>query len=324
MRIKSIDLSCFRGAAESASLDADCKSMVVYGVNGSGKSRFVDAIEYVLSDGKIGHLAHEYSGKHLKRALPNTQKPKAAKTSLAVKLSDGATVKIEIEDDGTALTQGSIGVWDYRRTVLRQDEVVDFIQDTKGAKYSALLPLFGLHQMEIAAENLRQLAKNIESLAAIATRKAVLNAASNKRNAIFGKDSEEDILKKVEGLHTAYCSDKRGTTDGLSRCANVMAALDGRIGRLTDDQKWYLALRAVAEINLRSPLNRVRTANASLAGTLDPLTSQRLTILEHSEIFVGKVPLVACRRVTITGLLASELSWLLAMKSCSPGSSIPI
>ena len=34
--------------------------------------------------------------------------------------------------------------------------------------------------------------------------------------------------------------------------------------------------------------------------------------------------LVACRRVTITGLLASELSWLLAMKSCSPGSSIPI
>jgi AAA15 family ATPase/GTPase len=41
--------------------------MVVYGVNGSGKSSFVDAVEYVLKDGKVGHLAHEYSGKRRKR-----------------------------------------------------------------------------------------------------------------------------------------------------------------------------------------------------------------------------------------------------------------
>src|ERR1035441_10940507 len=34
--------------------------------------------------------------------------------------------------------------------------------------------------------------------------------------------------------------------------------------------------------------------------------------------------LVACRRVTITRLLASKLSWLLAAKSCSPSNSIPI
>ena len=52
--------------------------------------------------------------------------------------------------------------WDYRRIVLRQDEVAEFIRDTKGGKYSALLPLLGLHQVEVAAENLRQLAKSIE------------------------------------------------------------------------------------------------------------------------------------------------------------------
>jgi hypothetical protein len=34
--------------------------------------------------------------------------------------------------------------------------------------------------------------------------------------------------------------------------------------------------------------------------------------------------LVACRRVTITRLLASKLSWLLAAKSCSPSNSSPI
>jgi len=34
--------------------------------------------------------------------------------------------------------------------------------------------------------------------------------------------------------------------------------------------------------------------------------------------------LVACRRVTITRLLASKLSWLLAAKSYSPSNSSPI
>jgi hypothetical protein len=34
--------------------------------------------------------------------------------------------------------------------------------------------------------------------------------------------------------------------------------------------------------------------------------------------------LVACRRVTITSLLASKLSWPVAAKSYSPSNSIPI
>ena len=65
--------------------------------------------------------------------------------------------------------------WDYRQTVLRQSEVSDFIHDTKGNKYSALLPLFGLHNLEIAAENLRQLAKNIETEAKLNEKKTSLN-----------------------------------------------------------------------------------------------------------------------------------------------------
>ena len=55
MRIKSIQLSWFRGAADPVALEPNSKSMVVYGENGSGKSCFVDAVEYVLNDGKIGH-----------------------------------------------------------------------------------------------------------------------------------------------------------------------------------------------------------------------------------------------------------------------------
>ena len=80
MRIKSIRLAWFRGAADPVSLEPNCKSMVVYGANGSGKSSFVDAVEYVLKDSKIGHLNHEYSGTRQVKAIPNTHKPKELNT----------------------------------------------------------------------------------------------------------------------------------------------------------------------------------------------------------------------------------------------------
>jgi hypothetical protein len=129
---------------------------------------------FLLNGGRIGHLAHEYSGKHLKNAIHNTHKPKGARTELSIKLCDDSGITMEIKEDETTNASGSIGVWDYRRTVLRQDEVAAFIHETKGGKYSALLPLFGLHPMEIAAENLRQLAKKVASLCQLEQSKATL------------------------------------------------------------------------------------------------------------------------------------------------------
>ena len=123
-------------------------------------------------------------------------------------------MKTEIKDDGTANASGpkaaTIPAWDYRRAVLRQVEVASFIHATKGEKYSALLPLFGLHPMEIAAENLRQLAKNADSLSRIERSKIILNQVRARRRATFGTDTDEDILEKVATLHRQSCPDKDG------------------------------------------------------------------------------------------------------------------
>jgi recombinational DNA repair ATPase RecF len=110
MRIKAIQLSWFRGAADPVSLEPDCKSMVVYGGNGSGKSCFVDAVEYVLNDGKIGHLAHEYSGKHQEKAVPNTHKPQGRKTQFKIKFKDDSELKTEIKPNGSSTSSGAEAV----------------------------------------------------------------------------------------------------------------------------------------------------------------------------------------------------------------------
>jgi RecF/RecN/SMC N terminal domain len=270
-------------------MEPECRSMVIYGVNGSGKSSFVDAIEFVLNDGRIGHLSHEYSGKHLKNALPNTHKPPGRKTELSIKFSGSVEVKIEIKDDGSTNTSGSIGAWDYRRTVLRQGEVVEFIQDTKGGKYSALLPLFGLHQMEVAAENLRQLAKNVESLSQLEQRNAALLQAKDKRISTFGSDTDGQILKKIESLHGKNCANSVTTKDALSRCTELAAAIETRIAQLSADQRRYIALRETAELEFKTHLAAVRAASVTLAGALDPLIIQKLAVLQPAEALTKKL-----------------------------------
>jgi len=290
VRIKAIIISWFRGAADPISLQPDCKSMVVYGANGSGKSSFVDAVEYALSDGRIGHLAHEYSGKKLENAVPNTHKPEGKKTTLSVKLSDGSEVNTEIKSDGSTKTSGSIGPWDYRRTVLRQGEVVEFIQNTKGGKYSALLPLFGLQPMEIAAENLRQLAKNVESLSQLEPRKAALAQANLKRRTAFGAATDEQILKKIAVLREKYCGEKNSTKDEISRCKESVTAIDAKIAQLSGDQACHITLRFVSNVDLKGDVGTLRAAILELAGEVDPLISHKLAVLQPAEALLGKLP----------------------------------
>lgn len=166
MRLRSVSLTWFRGAARDAKLNARGNSLVVYGENGAGKSSFVDGIEYAIN-GKLNHLAHEYSGRRQERGLLNTHKPHSEQTSVRVVFCDGSEHTIDIASDGTCVRAGADAVdvpsWSYPRIVLRQDEVSAFIRETKGEKYSALLPLFGLAELETAAENLRQVAKTLKS-----------------------------------------------------------------------------------------------------------------------------------------------------------------
>lgn len=293
MRIKAIELSWFRGASVKDSLKLDCKSLVVYGENGSGKSSFVDAVEYVLNGGKINHLAHEYSGKHQEKAVPNTHKPKGEKTALSITFQDGSDLMVSIRPDGSSTKSGAgattMGTWDCRRTVLRQDELARFICQTKGDKYSALLPLLGLQRMEVAAANLRQLAKSIEQQAKIIEVKAALKQVEMDRKAQFGADSDDDILKKIEGLYSKYCARGVAAADALSRCAALEAAIDERITSSTADQRRYLALLAAADLDIRGRVESVRNDSMSLADAAEPLISDKLAVLESTTGYVGRL-----------------------------------
>ncbi len=293
MRIKSIALEWFRGAADPVALEPDCKSLVVYGANGSGKSSFVDAVEYVLSHGRIRHLAHEYSGKHQEKGIPNTHKPKDRKAALTIKFKDDSELKTEIKDNGSYTSTGAeavaVDTWDYRRTVLRQDEVATFIHDTKGGKYSALLPLLGLDQMEVAAENLHQLARVVENEAKLRETRVALKQVEATRKTAFGTDTNDQILKTIGDLHTKYCPDKSATTDAMSRCKELETALDTRIAMCSADDRRHVALKGAAELGLKRHVDSVRAASMKLAGAAEPVIAEKLDVLQKTVAFVDKL-----------------------------------
>ncbi|MGZ7077708.1 MAG: hypothetical protein ACXVJL_17050 [Candidatus Angelobacter sp.] len=75
--------------------------------------------------------------------------------------------------------------------------------------------------------------------------------------------------------------------------------------------------RSKAENNVTNALNTLYTDKLINNAKRDMQeTSHAIENLDANE-------LVDCRRVTITGLLASKLSWPVTAKSCLPGNSIP-
>ena len=291
MRIKSIELAWFRGAAEPVSLECDCKSIVVYGENGSGKSSFVDAVEYVINNHGIEHLKNEYSGSNQVNAIPNTHKPDTCTTALRFTFKDNSNLNIDFSSNGSSKTAGTskvaMGEWEYKQTVLRQDEVSRFIHDRKGEKYSALLPLFGLHKMEFAAENLRQLAKSVETEAKLSDKKSNVVLIQNQRKDTFGTQDVEEIITEIDNLCTLYCEEGSTTSDALSRCKELEDIIDRRIEGYSAENQMYIFLREVARSPLQDKVDAVRATSVDLAVAVDAQMVHKLTVLRSAKQFVG-------------------------------------
>jgi len=283
-----IKLAWFRGAADGVTLDLDSKSAVVYGENGSGKSTFVDALEYAINDGRIGHLSHEYSGRHQEKGIINTHAPGGQTAELVIALDDASKLSAEIGRAGAPSYTGTAGAhirgWNYGRTVLRQDEVASFIRNTKGGKYSAILPLLGLAPMEAAAENVRQLSRMVELRSGLQEGKGQLRAAMDKRKAELGELSDQAIDEKVRRLYKEHCPDKT-STEPLTQCKEARDAIAVRLEGHSDEQQRNALLLDISRIDLISRIGAMRRTSGALAAATEPRLLEKLDVLHSAQAY---------------------------------------
>jgi len=293
MRIDRIELSWFRGAADSGVLNTGSKNVAVYGANGSGKSTFVDGIEYIIRNGKICHLQHEYSGSYQEKGVRNTHTPCDNVSQGAIYFDDGSFITAKIKPDGTftisstpKVLKSIIQSWNFESHLLRQDEVARFIHYTKGEKYSALLQLLGLDNLEQAAENLRQLGLSVITQSGIGTlriqREQLIKTAEKRLTSL----KTEDVLIKLNELAKSY-SIKETAKEIKPLAEQIVAKIEKKIKTLEPEQNRYFVFKQILYEETETKLESMVSADAEAERRVDALLDIRISVLEPMEEFVG-------------------------------------
>jgi energy-coupling factor transporter ATP-binding protein EcfA2 len=327
MKITSIDLSWFRGAADSASLNTEFKNIAIYGANGSGKSTFCDAIEYLIMEGKIDHLRHEYSGVRQEKGIRNTHAPKGAPSTISVQFEGDISIHVTIDENGSPVFTSApsefidfIQSWKLEQLVLRQDEVARFVIKPKGDKYSALLPLLGLQNLEQAASNLNTLNRYIlerSDLVAKTERLKLLKEGALKYLPEISEKAVLEILRKVAERHI---SGEKPTK--RSKLITILAeSISKSVESLEPAITRYTLLTQIRDENLPNKIDVAINTHNKVAGRLDAFLDSRIEILQSAEGWInkldkleGKINCPACGRpISIedfAGHVRSELKTL--------------
>jgi energy-coupling factor transporter ATP-binding protein EcfA2 len=295
MRIKRIELSWFRGAAENGSLDTDLKSVVVYGSNGSGKSTFVDSLEYLINKGLIAHLAHEYSGSNQEKGVRNTQAPADKLSKCSVTFEDNSFISAEIQPSGASEISSNptdlktaIQSWDVKNHILRQDEVARFIHCSKGEKYSTLLPLLGLSELEYAAENLRQIKLRVSAVSGIESNKGRIQQLILEASGHLTSLDESEVQNKLNEIARKY---------GIEKPANEISSLSGQLttkinsllNSLEPLQTRHVITKQIVNENIAQKLGDMTSADNQAETQVDASIDNRISVLDSTEKYVSLI-----------------------------------
>lgn len=164
LRLRKIDVSGFRGARFSLSLDLtkSCRSTAIYGDNATGKSTITDAVEWFLT-GRVAHLWREDCKEH---ALRN----------IRIRDTDDAIVAIEFSEpgfSGSKRLKGDLKVQSSEieelreylkdasaeRHILRNADLTTFINKPKGEKRDVIAKIIGFDDI-VTFRNVVQSTRN--------------------------------------------------------------------------------------------------------------------------------------------------------------------
>jgi len=295
MKIRSIGMSWFRGASQQTTLNTELMNVVIYGSNGSGKSSFSDAIEYIVAKGKIRHLMHEYSGSRQEKGVINTHAPMDTNATACVKFEGNCSVDVKITPDGTPIFSGNpealvntVQTWELERLILRQDEVAAFVEKTKGGKYSVLLPLLGLEHLEQAADNITKLRQSVVEEGDLYSKKANLAFLKQEAAKYFADLSEATATKALQNIAKDYI--KGEIPAGIDPLTKKLSdAINSRIASLTPEITRHTLLLKVNEENLSEKLQKVAQAEEKILGRVNTLVDSQVEILQQASKYIDKL-----------------------------------
>lgn len=158
MKVKSLEISGFRGIRRNINLDlSSAKSVLIYGDNGSGKSSIADAFEWFYYD-KIEHLSTEEIGTKGVPALRNIFLQDAEDAYVALNYSDSKYAcqkklfykksKLTSEYSNTSQNfKDYLSASLKENLILRYKDLLRFILSTKAQKLEEISQIIGFSEV---------------------------------------------------------------------------------------------------------------------------------------------------------------------------------
>ena len=293
MKIDTIELCWFRGAATKVALKTGLKSVVVYGENACGKSSFVDAVEFIIAKGKIEHLKNEFSD--VSNCIRNTVTPDSQDCKAKICFENTGYIEAIITQNGRISFDANsdelltaVQEWDVPRHILRQDEVSDFIHLTKSKKYSILSPLLGLQKYEEIAQNMLRIKDSILEKSQYQMLQGEFNTIRNEVNEVL---PNVDVATRKKLVHSRVSKYVSGATEESvdSMASKAITALEILFQDKEPQVKRYLVMQSLSKIPIKTKLESVINSQDELAKVSEKYVEHKISILENTEKYLEKI-----------------------------------
>ena len=287
MKIDTIELCWFRGAATKVTLPTGLNSVVVYGDNACGKSSFVDAVEFLISGGKIEHLRNEFSD--TSNCLRNTKTPNNEDCKTKINFENGNYIEAVIQKNGSNIFGASskkllrdVKEWHVQRHILRQAEVSNFIHLTKSEKYSVLSPLLGLQKYEEIAQNMEKIKKKVLAVTKYQLLQGIRETIQTDIDEILPNIVAKNRKNSVYLRARVY-----GATSKKEKIENITKATIEKLENLLQDQeplvKRYLVIQSLTKIKIKEKFESAIELQEELAKINKKYIDHKIPILENTE-----------------------------------------
>jgi hypothetical protein len=161
-KIKRLKVNNFRGVIQET-LDLDGCSLVILGENGTGKSSFIDALEFYFT-GKVSHLEGAQgisTARHAPHILASEKDTSVTIEFVNDNLSATRTFDndLEVPDELYELhNQGANATF-----ILRRKNLLDFILAQPASRYDQLAAIIGVEELDKVERSLMQIRDDVEN-----------------------------------------------------------------------------------------------------------------------------------------------------------------
>ncbi|MFW6173373.1 MAG: AAA family ATPase, partial [Elusimicrobiota bacterium] len=256
MKIQKIKVEGFRGFNKKQEINLDADVVLVYGINGSGKSSLTEALEWLFFDDisrrRLSPCPGEYrSGIYLKNLYYNESSPPFVEATIENDKKQTITVKKELisESEYKKYINGKevenfsflpIDITGHNRPMLAQVEISALVNTEQKDRWEQLSRILGQEELT-------------------ALRTDLINLRSVKKDAEYKKDEEyfrglyreaetynlpETLRESFKGLNTSEIE------DGIKACAATKLSKK-LTGRLEENIKSIIAQILGSELGKR-------------------------------------------------------------------------